>query len=430
MTNQKVLLKVKNDFSKDRLVASVKELKVYFSGKRGLVHSVDGVSFDIRDGEMMGLVGETGCGKSVTARAFLQLVQSPPGFIAGGAISFSGKITCESCRGDGCSKCHNTGRTIKYCAGCHGSGCNLCNLTGQNQVDLLKVDNENIRKIRGNRVAMIFQDPGKALNPGLTIRTQLAEVFFQHRSNDIFEAAHLMSNSSFVTDVLFKRHLSEKSSFLEKLFLLIPPFRNKRKRISNVVDELIIKALAGTQIPNPRKILDRYPHELSGGMKQRVMIAQALSCNPDLLIADEPTTALDVTVQARILELIKELQGRRRTAVLYISHDLSLVRRVCDRVAVMYAGKIVETGDAETIFTNPMHPYTKGLIGALPSRKDKRGALAAIEGIVPELVEPKPGCRFASRCINKIKICENYDPSLQTVSEDHLVSCFLYHQEK
>ena len=172
-----------------------------------------------------------------------------------------------------------------------------------------------------------------------------------------------------------------------------------------------------------------YPHELSGGMKQRVMIAQAIACNPDLLIADEPTTALDVTVQARVLDLIKELQKRHKTSVLYISHDLSLVRRICDRIAVMYAGQIVETGDAETIFNQPKHPYTQGLINALPSMSHERGKLEAIEGIVPELIEPEPGCRFVSRCMRRKANCEEIDPKLKPISEvdkSHKVACLLY----
>ena len=175
--------------------------------------------------------------------------------------------------------------------------------------------------------------------------------------------------------------------------------------------------------------MERFPHELSGGMKQRVMIAQAIACNPDLLIADEPTTALDVTVQARVLDLIKELQKRHKTSVLYISHDLSLVRRICDRIAVMYAGQIVETGDAETIFNQPKHPYTQGLINALPSMSHERGKLEAIEGIVPELIEPEPGCRFVSRCKRRKANCKKIDPKLQPISEvdkSHKVACLLY----
>ncbi|HEX2256407.1 MAG TPA: ABC transporter ATP-binding protein, partial [Afifellaceae bacterium] len=174
--------------------------------------------------------------------------------------------------------------------------------------------------------------------------------------------------------------------------------------------------------------MERYPHELSGGMRQRVMIAQGLACNPDLLIADEPTTALDVTVQARILELIRELQQRRQTSVLYISHDLSLVRRICDRVAVMYAGRIAEIGSTGQIFRDPRHPYTRGLLAAVPSAAHQRGKLAAIKGTVPELVDPPPSCRFVGRCPHETEPCRGSDPSLTAVAEEHEVACFIHHE--
>jgi oligopeptide/dipeptide ABC transporter ATP-binding protein len=184
--------------------------------------------------------------------------------------------------------------------------------------------------------------------------------------------------------------------------------------------------LTETQIANPRKIMDSYPHELSGGMKQRVLIAQALACNPDLLIADEPTTALDVTIQARILELIAELQRRLETSVLYISHDLSLVKEICERVAVMYAGRIVETGTTEEVFSDPKHPYTRGLMAAVPSAAHRRGQLAAIHGNVPELVEPPPSCHFNTRCPFAVDICRNTDPATLSVGASHTVACFAY----
>jgi oligopeptide/dipeptide ABC transporter ATP-binding protein len=190
---------------------------------------------------------------------------------------------------------------------------------------------------------------------------------------------------------------------------------------------MVAGALAETQIANPRKVMERYPHELSGGMKQRVMIAQAIACNPDLLIADEPTTALDVTVQARILDLIRELQQRHQTAVLYISHDLSLVRRICDRVAVMYAGRIAEVGTPTQIFRNPRHPYTRGLLAAIPGAGAARGRLAAIEGTVPELVDPPPSCRFVGRCAYEAPVCSTVDPVLASATEDQSVACFIHH---
>jgi oligopeptide/dipeptide ABC transporter ATP-binding protein len=373
-------------------IASVNGLKVHFRSKRGVVHAVDGVSFDIRDGETFGLVGETGCGKSVTARAFLRLVPTPPGIYAGGSIMFRP-------RGED---------------GARGKA-----------IDLLRIPDRDMRELRGNRIAMIFQDPGKALNPALTIRDQIAEVFYQHRTAEVLEAAGVHAGGAGAT--LLRRHTRQRARSLERALLALPPLRGKRNRISAVVDGLVAAALAETQIPNPRKIMERYPHELSGGMRQRVMIAQALACNPDLLIADEPTTALDVTVQARILELIAELQQRRRTSVLYISHDLSLVRRICDRIAVMYAGRIAEISTPRQIFAAPGHPYTRGLLAAVPSAAHARGKLAAIEGTVPELVDPSPACRFAGRCPHETEMCTAADPLLLPIMPEHEVTCFIHH---
>lgn len=392
------------------IIASVKDLRVHFQSKRGRVHSVDGVSFDIRDGETLGLVGETGCGKSVTGRAFLRLIPMPPGIMAGGSITFRPNVICASCAGQGCDACHQTGRA-----------------QGPETVDLTTISDEKMRQIRGDRIAMIFQDPGKALNPTLTIGSQVAEVFLQHRSAELLAAAGVSEADRGWQAGLLRRLASQREGGTERILLKLPGLRAKRAQIMRALDKMVAAALAETQIPNPRKVMERYPHELSGGMRQRVMIAQALACNPDLLIADEPTTALDVTVQARILELIRELQVRRNTSVLYISHDLSLVRRVCDRVAVMYAGKIVEIGDTESIFRDPRHPYTRGLLAAVPTAAAKRGELAAIPGTVPELVDPKPACRFAGRCMFEASGCTMNDPLLMKVSEDHAVSCFIHH---
>ncbi|MGH8914307.1 MAG: ABC transporter ATP-binding protein [Acidimicrobiia bacterium] len=369
------------------LVASVRDLQVYFQAKAGLVRAVDGVSFDIRDGETLGLVGETGCGKTVTARSFIRLVPSPPGVYAGGKIDFWSSEDRE----------YDTGPR-----------------------DLLTIPHGEMLRIRGDRIAMIFQDPGKALNPALSIRSHIAEVFYQHRTEEILEVLG--------TDVprVLRRAAHQQSTSLERLLLMLPPWRSKAAKIRERVDQLVAESLRETQIPNPRKIMDSYPHELSGGMKQRVLIAQALACNPDLLIADEPTTALDVTIQARILELIAELQERLETSVLYISHDLSVVKEICDRVAVMYAGRIIETGTTEQIFGDPKHPYTRGLLAAVPSAANKRGELAAIEGNVPELVDPPPSCRFNGRCPHAVELCRTTDPNLITVGDDHTVACFAY----
>jgi oligopeptide/dipeptide ABC transporter ATP-binding protein len=369
------------------LVASVNDLRVHFQSRAGMVHAVDGVSFDIRDGETLGLVGETGCGKSVTARAFIRLVASPPGVYAGGQIQFWSSET---------------------------------RITGAGPVDLLAIPHRDMLDIRGDRIAMIFQDPGKALNPALSIGSQIAEVFYQHRSEELLKA--LGPNPSWIV----RRAANQESMGFERFFLRFPPLRGQMAKLRQRVDRLVAQALAEVQIPNPRKIMDSYPHELSGGMKQRILIAQALACNPDLLIADEPTTALDVTIQARILQLIAELKERHETSVLYISHDLSLVREICNRVAVMYAGRIVEIGDTDEIFRNPTHPYTQGLMAAVPSATHKRGQLAAIEGNVPELVDPAPSCRFSTRCPYAVELCHSVDPPLIPVASGHGSACFAY----
>jgi oligopeptide/dipeptide ABC transporter ATP-binding protein len=369
------------------LVASVRDLRVHFESKAGVVHAVDGISFEIHDGETLGLVGETGCGKSVTARSFIRLVPSPPGIYAGGQIDFWSSEARQAHDGP---------------------------------IDLLEISDKEMLEIRGDRIAMIFQDPGKALNPALSIRSQVAEVFYQHRSEEILEA--LGPNPP----AIIRRAARQQTNSFERLLLKLPPFRSKAAKLRAKVDELVAHALTETQIANPRKIMNAYPHELSGGMKQRVLIAQALACNPDLLIADEPTTALDVTIQARILELIAELQARLETSVLYISHDLSLVKEICERVAVMYAGRIVETGTTEEIFSNPLHPYTRGLMAAVPSAAHRRGELAAILGNVPELVEPPPSCHFHTRCPFAVELCRTTDPATLAVSDSHGVACFAY----
>ena len=388
MTRSHVDIDTTHDRATRPLVASVRDLKVYFQAKAGVVHAVDGVSFDIRDGETLGLVGETGCGKSVTARSFIRLVPSPPGIYAGGEIDF---WSTEARKG------------------------------GRGPIDLLEIPHEEMLEIRGDRIAMIFQDPGKALNPALSIRSQVAEVFYQHRSEDILEPLGGENAPR-----LIRRAARQQSNSFERFLLKLPPWRAKTEKLRERVNVLVADALKETQIPNPRAIMDNYPHELSGGMKQRVLIAQALACNPDLLIADEPTTALDVTIQARILELIAELQQRLETSVLYISHDLSLVKEICDRVAVMYAGRIVETGTTEEVFSDPKHPYTRGLMAAVPSALHKRGQLAAIEGTVPELVDPPPACRFNTRCPFAVEICRTTDPGLVMVGAEHTVACFAY----
>ncbi len=409
------------------VIASVRDLRVHFRSKAGIVHAVDGVNFEIKNGETLGLVGETGCGKSVTARSFLRLVPMPPGIPVSGSILFRPRNPCPDCLGDGCAICGETGRVSSPCPSCQGVGCTECDHTGLETVDLLGLEEQELLDVRGDRIAMIFQDPGKALNPALSVRDQLGEVFFTHRSVELLDAAGIDFDGASMPTRMLRRKAGMRSRGIENLALSLPPLRARRDALTTAADGMVAAALAETQIPNPSSVMDRYPHELSGGMKQRVMIAQALACNPDLLIADEPTTALDVTVQARIIELISQLQDRYSTAVLYISHDLSLVRRVSDRTAVMYAGQIVEVGDSDQIFHDPQHPYTQGLIAAIPSTSRARGRLEAIDGTVPELIDPEPACRFAGRCPYAAPVCHERDPDLLPTDQGRLVACFLHH---
>jgi oligopeptide/dipeptide ABC transporter ATP-binding protein len=336
---------------------------------------------------------------------------------------FHPKVTCTACNGAGCDTCERTGRVTAPCRACSGVGCEKCDHSGQQTVDLLTAPIRRMRAIRGNHISMIFQDPGKALNPALTIRDQVAEVLAEHQSSRLLADAGL---DPLHANILLRRDGHRRSTLAEKMALLFPPLRKPHKRLQAVLDERIAEALAETRIPNPRKVMQRYPHELSGGMKQRVMIAQGLAAGPELLIADEPTTALDVTIQARILDLLVELQARTHTAILYISHDLSLVRRISHRVAVMYGGRIAEVGPADQVFEQPTHPYTRGLVGAVPSPKHARGHLVAIEGTVPELLDPQPGCRFAGRCPHTAPVCEHVDPRLREHGPDRMSACFLY----
>jgi peptide/nickel transport system ATP-binding protein len=318
----------------------IDNLQVGFDTEAGLVRAVDGVSLTIDKGRTVGLVGESGCGKSVTATSILRLVPSPPGKYLGGQIRFNG-------------------------------------------TDLLKLRSDEMPKVRGKEIAMIFQDPMTSLNPVFTIEKQMGEVLTLRFGMD----------------------------------------REKARKTS-------ADMLATVGIADPLSRLGNYPHELSGGMKQRVMIAMALLCEPQLLIADEPTTALDVTIQAQILHLIKELQRRTGAAVLFITHDMGVVAEMCDEVAVMYAGRIVEQDDVFDIFKRSAHPYTKGLLRSLPQKgQAKKAQLPTIEGVVPSLLHPPSFCRFADRCWKRKRLdeslqkkCFTEDPTLRTF-ESGLVAC-------
>lgn len=319
---------------------SVQNLKTYFRTPEGLARAVDGISFDIKPNEIFAIVGESGCGKSVTALSIIQLIAQPAGFIANGAIYYKGQ-------------------------------------------DITRLSEVEKRKVQGNAIAMIFQEPMTSLNPVFTIGNQISEAIQEHQN---------------------LRGVAARNAAIEMLDLV--------------------------GIPEPAARYDEYPHQMSGGMKQRVMIAMALSCRPGLLIADEPTTALDVTIQAQILELIQRLQQELQMAVLLITHDLGVVANIADRVAVMYAGKIAEMGTWEQLYETPQHPYTVKLLESTPAR-DKRGtALHTITGRVPKATEYNDGCRFADRCPKVMDGCDDIVPTLHAVNgSEHNVACHLYNPE-
>ncbi|BDD86028.1 ABC transporter ATP-binding protein [Desulfofustis limnaeus] len=311
----------------------IRDLSVEFSGYRGTAKVLDRIGLSLRNGEILGVVGETGCGKSVIARSILRLIPDPPGRITSGSIMLKGE-------------------------------------------DILRAKPVRLRRIRGNEISMIFQEPMSSLDPVFTIGNQMIEVLRRHR-----------------------------------------PVDRRRARA------MCIEMLHRVQLPDPESILTCYPHELSGGMRQRVMIAMALSCDPQLLIADEPTTALDVTVQGQVLAILTRLTREQGVTVLFITHDMGVVAQTCDRVAVMYAGRIVEIAPVKSLFAHPRHPYSKGLLACIPAVDADRDVLASIPGTVPDLVKPPPGCRFHERCRQAQSRCTDTLPPLVEVAADHLVAC-------
>jgi peptide/nickel transport system ATP-binding protein len=324
----------------ERPLLEVSGLRTSFATRDGIVRAVDGISFNVDRGEIMGLVGESGCGKSVTSLSIMRLVP-PPGRIEAGTVVFEGR-------------------------------------------DLLTLRPEQMRSIRGQQLAMVFQQPTSSLNPVWDVGRQIGETLEIHRG--------------------MRR-------------------KDARKRALELLQ------LVG--IPDPERRLRSYPHELSGGMAQRVMIAMALACEPDLLIADEPTTALDVTIQAQILDLLRNLRDELGTAIILITHDLGVVAEMCDRVAVMYAGEIVEQTEVGRLFRDPRHPYTRGLIGSIPVPGDVTHELAVIPGNVPNLIDLPSGCRFAPRCLARVEedvtLAPDHHPELRPVESGHEVRCWLWH---
>lgn len=319
------------------VVLDVDNLHVTFATYGGTVKAVRGVSFQLYKGETLAIVGESGCGKSVTSNALMGLIPSPPGTVTAEKIWFKGK-------------------------------------------DLTKFSKKDFRSIQGMDISMIFQDPMTALNPTLTIGEQLTEGLRTHHKISKEEA---------------------------------------KKKAIEMLD------LVG--ISNPKERLKQYPHQFSGGMRQRIVIAIALICEPELLIADEPTTALDVTIQAQILELFEEIQKRTGVSIILITHDLGVVAKIADRIAVMYAGKVIEVGTKRDIFYNPQHPYTQGLLNSVPRLDLVEEELVPIEGTPPDLFAPPVGCAFAARCPKAMIVCEKLQPDVTVLSEQHAVSCWLQH---
>lgn len=320
-------------------VLEVNDLQTHFYSDSGVVRAVDGVSFAIKKGETLGIVGESGSGKSVTSLSIMRLLRDTPGKIAGGEIMYNGR-------------------------------------------NLVEAKESEMRKIRGNEIAMIFQEPMTSLNPVFKIGRQIEEAILLHT-----------------------------------------------KCTKQQARERAIEMLTAVGISRPDKVVDSFPHQLSGGMRQRVMIAMAMSCDPQLLIADEPTTALDVTIQAQILELMKKLTVDFETSILLITHDLGVVAEMCDRVVVMYAGRAVEESDVYTIFENPKHPYTQGLLASTLTLGEKVKRLQSIPGNVPIPSKMPEGCKFAPRCPHAMERCWAEEPTYDAYSENHHVRCFLYEEE-
>ncbi len=314
----------------------VEDLKTYFFTHEGTVKAVDGVTFTLNKGETLGLVGESGCGKSVTALSIMRLVQTPPGRIVEGKIILEGK-------------------------------------------NLLDLTEKEMRKIRGKKISMIFQEPMTSLDPMFTIGSEIEEVLILHQG--------------------LKKDEARKQA---------------------------LESLKKVRFPDPEKRIDDYPHELSGGMRQRAMIAMALTCNPALLIADEPTTALDVTIQAQILSLIGDLRKEFNTAVILITHDLGVIAKTCDNVLLMYAGMMMEYTDVHRFFGNPLHPYAQALMKAIPRLDADTNRLKIIEGLVPNLLDIPTGCPFHPRCEHRFEPCPKALPPFLQVEPGHLVRCYLY----
>jgi len=496
----------------DDVLVEIRDLYTNFYTYQGVVKALDGINIKINKGETFGLVGETGCGKSVTANSVLRLIPTPPGKIEKGIILFAMpkekreemlelEETLKGIRhvlSDADVKAiqsyfnQNGKRISKDSKRQILGGMNVkakeyvqvyTDLNGiRRPYDLLKVSEKQIRKIRGKYISMIFQEPMSSLNPTFTAGDQIAENILLHERDEVATATVKDIDERIKRLKEFKRAQKIQTDTMEfqcsncetivdddadfcpncgssfhnvsmrwmKLYLL----RSNRKncvKLANKPDDLLLKIrskiplahryeksiknealrrakdmLKRVRIPDPGNVLTSYPHELSGGMQQRVTIAMALACKPRMLIADEPTTALDVTIQAQILNLMRELQDEMETSILLITHNLGVVAETCHRVGVMYAGNMVEIATVEEVFKEPLHPYTKGLMNSIPKLLGETARLEIIEGNVPNLVHPPSGCRFNPRCPFSMEVCRKVNPPLMEVSPGHFVSCHLY----
>ena len=399
----------------ENVLLRASDLRTTFYTFEGPVRALNGVAVEVLKGETFGLVGESGCGKSVTVRSIARIVQNP-GEIEAGSVLFAGR--------DG-------------------------------EVDLLRQSEHYMTTVRGNDISMIFQEAGTSLNPVLTIGDQVGESFAFHRLPEMlektisglhremgegpsFRKARLAIACRLLESDLrrLEQHSLARSQrggmgvstyrrYRRRLTGRVPLLRRYRRRVDRTIREEVVSLLAELGVPNPQVVVHRHPHELSGGMQQRAVIAIALACQPVLLIADEPTSNLDVTIQAQILALIKELKRTRISSVLFITHDLGVVAEVCDRVGVMYAGDVCEVAPVRALFRNPLHPYTVGLLHSVP-KEEQTEALATIPGTVPNLIHPPSGRRFHPRCPHAMEICAVERPDSVEIEPGHTVACHLY----